>query len=55
MWRIFRAWQDRAAQAFSPVERLTPHLRKDLNLWMDEELLAPDSIRKRNRPLPTSF
>jgi hypothetical protein len=55
MWRIIRAWRDRAVLVLTRVEDLTPHLRKDLNLWEDTELLAPDSIRRRNRPLPTSF
>ncbi|HVJ53625.1 MAG TPA: hypothetical protein VM689_14250 [Aliidongia sp.] len=55
MWRIIRTWRDRAVQVLTRVEDLTPHLRKDLNLWEEGEHLAPDSIRKRNRPLPTSF
>jgi hypothetical protein len=55
MLRIFRAWRDRAVTVLTQVDDLSPHLRKDLNLWRDSDDFPADSIRNRNLRHITSF
>jgi hypothetical protein len=55
MLRIFRAWRDRAVTVLTQVDALSPHLRKDLNLWQESEEIPADSIRNRNLRHVTSF